>query len=199
LRVMGLISDPGMEYRSTAYQQQKPKESVEQADSTAKAQGEPFVQKLSPEEQELLIQLQGTDRRVRAHEQAHMAVAGDLARSGASYSFATGPDGRLYAVGGEVQLDTAPVPDDPKATVNKMERVQRAALAPADPSGQDRAVAASAAARAAQAQLQISEQSTRGSSDSQSSEWASFKNLINVYSEPSNGDSVRGASLDLME
>jgi hypothetical protein len=188
-----------MEYRGTAHQQQASKESVGQADSTTKAQGKPSVQKISTEEQERLTELQGTDRRVRAHEQAHLAAAGNLARSGASYSLTTGPDGRLYAVGGEVQLDTAPVPDDPKATVNKMERVERAALAPADPSSQDRAVAASAAARAAQAQLQIAEQSSQESSDTQSSEGTSFKNLINVYSEPNSGGMVRGAILDLTE
>ncbi len=50
----------------------------------------------------------------------------------------------MYAVGGEVKIDTSPE-RTPEATVSKMQQVRRAALAPADPSGTDRAVAAEAA------------------------------------------------------
>jgi hypothetical protein len=75
-------------------------------------------------------------------------------RSGASFSYQRGPDGRFYAVGGEVSIDTSPVPGDPQATASKAEQIQRAALAPAQPSGQDRAVAAQAARMAMEARLQ---------------------------------------------
>lgn len=108
----------------------------------------------SPEEQRMLQQLQARDREVRAHELAHVAAGAGLVRSGAMFSYQRGPDGRYYAVGGEVSIDTSAVPGDPLATQRKAEQVQRAALAPAQPSGQDRAVAAQAARMAAEARLQ---------------------------------------------
>lgn len=102
--------------------------------------------------------LRQRDREVRAHEQAHAAAAGGYARGGPSYDYQRGPDGRNYAVGGEVQIDTAPVPGDPAATLRKMEVVRRAAMAPAEPSSQDRAIAAEAAAAAAQARAELQRQ-----------------------------------------
>lgn len=100
-------------------------------------------------------ELQARDREVRAHERAHLAAAGPHAAGGVAYTFETGPDGRRYAVGGEVQIDTAPVAGDPAATLAKALQVQRAALAPAEPSAQDRRVAAEAAAMAAQARAEL--------------------------------------------
>lgn len=88
--------------------------------------------------------LKGRDQEVRAHEQAHKSVAGPYALGGPSLHYARGPDGRLYAVGGEVKLDTSEVPNNPKATIRKAQTIQRAALAPAEPSAQDRQVAARA-------------------------------------------------------
>jgi hypothetical protein len=89
-------------------------------------------------------ELKRQDREVRAHEQAHVMAGGSLVRGAANFSYKSGPDGILYAVGGEVSIDSAPVDGDPQATIRKMEQVQKAALAPAQPSGQDRAVAAAA-------------------------------------------------------
>jgi hypothetical protein len=101
---------------------------------------------LTPDQKAIIAQLAATDRHVRAHEQAHLAAAGPFATSGASYTLVTGPDSRQYAVGGEVGLDTSPVPGDP------------AANAPADPSSQDKAVASLAAAMEQAAQLELAEQ-----------------------------------------
>lgn len=111
----------------------------------------------APEEEAQVEKLRETDREVRRHEQAHQAAGGDLVRGGASYEFRTGPDGRQYAVGGEVQIDTSSVPGDPQATIAKMQRVRRAALAPANPSSQDRAVAAGARAQENQARKELAE------------------------------------------
>lgn len=111
---------------------------------------------LSREEQRVVRELQARDREVRAHEAAHQAAGAGLA-SGASYTYQTGPDGRQYAVGGEVQIDTG-AERDPRATIAKMQRVIAAALAPAEPSPQDRAVAAAARATMAEAQRQLLEQ-----------------------------------------
>ncbi|MFO7807867.1 putative metalloprotease CJM1_0395 family protein [Guyparkeria sp.] len=105
------------------------------------------------EEQRMLTELKARDREVRAHENAHRAAGGDLVRGG-SYDYQQGPDGKRYAVGGDVQIDTTPVPDDPRATAEKMARVIRAALAPAEPSPTDLAVAAQATAERNRAQAE---------------------------------------------
>lgn len=99
-------------------------------------------------------ELQHRDREVRAHEAAHAAVGGHL--TGApSYSYERGPDGVNYAVSGEVSVASPSVTGDPATTLQQAEQVQRAALAPANPSPQDLKVAAEAARAAAEARLQL--------------------------------------------
>jgi len=115
-------------------------------------------ERFSKEELEQIAELKRKDREVRAHEQAHLAAAGPYAKGGASFTYQKGPDGKNYAVGGEVQIDTSPVSGDPEATIRKAQQIQRAANAPASPSGQDRAVAADAAATAVKAQLELAKQ-----------------------------------------
>jgi len=105
---------------------------------------------LSEDQQRVLDKLKARDADVRTHEQAHRSVGGQYA-STASFTYQKGPDGTNYAIGGEVQIDTRAIPNDPKATAAKMEQVERAALAPADPSSQDMHVAAEAAQAVAQA------------------------------------------------
>lgn len=109
---------------------------------------------LSPEALALISRLKARDTQVRQHEQAHLAAAGGLATSGASYTYQRGPDGINYAVGGEVQIDTSPG-RTPQDTLARAEAIIAAALAPADPSGPDRAVAAAAQQMAAQARAQL--------------------------------------------
>ncbi|MBI3187025.1 MAG: catalase [Gammaproteobacteria bacterium] len=106
------------------------------------------------EEQRLVQQLAARDREVRAHEAAHIAVGRQYVVSGPSYTYQQGPDGRSYAIGGEVQLDVAEEAEA-QATLDKAETVRRAALAPVEPSAQDRQVAARASQLAAQARLSI--------------------------------------------
>lgn len=108
-------------------------------------------------EQKVIEQLSARDREVRAHEQAHAAVGGQYAGS-PTYTYQRGPDGVSYAVGGEVSIDTSPIPNDPEATLRKAEQIARAASAPAEPSGQDRSVAAQAAKMAQEARIEISRQ-----------------------------------------
>jgi hypothetical protein len=112
----------------------------------------------SPQQQALLQQqiseLASRDREVRSHEQAHAAVGGSYAGA-PTYSFKRGPDGQTYAVSGEVSIDVSPIPNDPAATLRKMELVQQAALAPAEPSAQDLRVAAQAQVLAAQARSEL--------------------------------------------
>ncbi len=108
---------------------------------------------LSVQERQLLEELRQRDAEVRAHEQAHIAAGGQHVRGGANYTYQTGPDGRQYAVGGEVSIDVSPVPGNPELTEQKAQTVRRAALAPAAPSAQDIKVAASASQMEAEARL----------------------------------------------
>ncbi len=110
---------------------------------------------LSPEAQKQLVELKTRDRQVRAHEAAHMAAGGGMVRGGASFTTQRGPDGQMYAIGGEVSIDTSPVPNNPRATIAKAQQIQAAALAPADPSGQDRKVAAAASRMASEAAMEL--------------------------------------------
>lgn len=93
---------------------------------------------------QLIEELKQIDTKVRQHEMAHIAAGGKYITSGANFTYQRGPNGKNYAVGGEVGIDTSPVPGDPEATIKKMRQVKSAALAPADPSAQDLKVAANA-------------------------------------------------------
>lgn len=107
----------------------------------------------------MVEQLKARDTEVRQHEQAHLAAAGGLAVSGASYTYQRGPNGVNYAIGGEVQIDTAPG-RTPRETIERAQRIAAAALAPAEPSGPDRAVAAQARQLELQARAELAVQQT---------------------------------------
>ena len=112
-------------------------------------------QELSAQDKKVVDQLKARDREVRAHEAAHKGAAGSLARGGATFSYQSGPDGHRYAIGGEVSIDTSEVPDNPQATIIKAQIIYRAAMAPAQPSSQDRSVATNAKQMEAQAQQEL--------------------------------------------
>lgn len=141
---------------------ERPNDDVEQDRQAALAQERRAHGGRSSEEvqaeQEQIQALAARDREVRAHEQAHAAVAGQYASS-PTYSFVRGPDGVSYAVAGEVNVDTSPIPGDPEATLRKAQQLRRAANAPAEPSAQDGRVAALAAQMEleARAELRIKE------------------------------------------
>ncbi len=118
---------------------------------------------LTPEQQRQVNNLQQIDRKVHAHEQAHLAVGTDLVRGGASYTYDTGPDKKRYAVGGEVSID-ASLGRTPEETVHKAQHIRAAALAPADPSPQDNSVAAQASRMESKALQEITakQQATLG-------------------------------------
>ena len=115
--------------------------------------GEPLD--LSAQELRQVRELQSVDKRVRAHEKAHLNAALGIAKGGASFTSRIGPDGQQYAVGGEVSIDTSAIAGDPQATIFKAQQIQRAAQAPLDPSAQDRAVAANAYALEQQALAEL--------------------------------------------
>ena len=109
---------------------------------------------LSTDEQRQVDDLKRRDAEVKAHERAHIAAGGPYVSGGASYEYERGPDNQNYAVGGEVSIDVS-AENTPEATIRKMHVVKRAALAPRDPSGQDRSVAAQAAQAEARARIEL--------------------------------------------
>jgi hypothetical protein len=121
------------------------------------------------QDQQQIRQLAARDREVRAHEAAHAAVGGQYAGA-ASFQFVRGPDGVNYAAGGEVPI-SLPRGGEPGARLVAAEQVRRAALAPANPSAQDRSIAALAAQTALGARAEISTiqaQARQGSSEESS-------------------------------
>lgn len=146
------LSQGGRE-RQAADASQAPKDAGDspKAGESRGADGKP----LTPDQEKQVRELEKRDRQVKAHEAAHQASAGGQARGGAAFEYQSGPDGKRYAVGGHVDIDVSPVSGNPQATLEKARTAQRAALAPSDPSGQDRSVAAAAAQMAAQAEKQI--------------------------------------------
>lgn len=71
----------------------------------------------------------------------------------------------MYAVGGRVRIDVSAVSGDPAATLRKMQQVRRAALAPAEPSSQDRRVASRASAEEAKARTALREEHVQEAHD----------------------------------
>ena len=98
-----------------------------------------------------LARLRERHEEVYAHERAHAGAGGRWMHGSASYQYVTGPDGKQYALGGESRIDLSPIASDPMATMHKMAQVRRAALAPLQPSAQDRVIARQAAMLEAQA------------------------------------------------
>ncbi|MFB2846690.1 putative metalloprotease CJM1_0395 family protein [Aeromonas veronii] len=124
-------------------------------------QQDPKQQEQQQRQEQQVKDLVERDKEVRTHEQAHQSAGGEYASS-PTYQFTQGPDGKRYATGGEVQIDTSVVPGDPAATIAKMQQIRSAALAPAEPSAQDLAVARSAAASEAKARKELmAEQSAK--------------------------------------
>ena len=164
----------GEQHETAQQEQEKPQETDEQNDTNANASNQSAEQAEQQEqaaEQKVDDQVEQRDREVKAHEQAHAAIGGALAGS-PSYSYQTGPDGKRYAVGGEVPIDVS-IEADPEETIRKMQIVQAAALAPAEPSSQDRKVAAQAARNITEARADIvAESSALTSSNNQKSEEA---------------------------
>jgi hypothetical protein len=120
----------------------------------SQVEGNPQSQEQAQQDFRVIQQLKKRDTEVRAHEQAHLSAAGRYAAGGASFTYQTGPDGTQYAIGGEVPIDLSNE-NTPEETIQKMETIKRAALAPADPSSADRQIAAQASAKEIQAMQEL--------------------------------------------
>ncbi|MDR2595094.1 MAG: hypothetical protein LBC87_10035 [Fibromonadaceae bacterium] len=127
------------------------------SDENWKTLGKKGEQELSEEDLRMVEELKKIDKKVHIHEQAHLSAAGGYARGGAHYDYVRGPDGNKYANSGHVNLDTSRE-KTPEATIRKANIIQKAALAPADPSPADKQIAANAAKMAVDAQQELAEE-----------------------------------------
>lgn len=149
------ISSSSQYTTSTTY-----KVSVNPKDAEAKQEEESTEPKklqneLNEDEKRVVLELQSRDAEVRAHEAAHQS--GGAATGGASYTYQKGPDGRMYAIGGEVSISYGEG-STPQETIANAQAVIASALAPADPSAQDLAVASSAMVMMIKAQQQLAQE-----------------------------------------
>jgi len=112
---------------------------------------------LNEDEKRVVQSLQSRDAEVRAHEAAHKS--GGASTGAASYTYQKGPDGRMYAIGGEVSISYKEG-STPQETIANASAVIAAALAPANPSTQDMAVASSANVMKIKAQQQLAKETT---------------------------------------
>ena len=103
---------------------------------------ESSTNELSAGEEQVVKDLQSRDAEVRAHEAAHQAAGGGMTGA-ASYTYQQGPDGKMYAIGGEVSISMKGG-SSPEETIANARQVAAAAMAPGNPSPQDYSVAASA-------------------------------------------------------
>ena len=150
-------------------------------------------QPLSDEELREIADLEARDREVRTHEQAHKAAAGSYAGA-IHYEYRTGPDAQRYVVDGHVPIDLSDVPGDAAATERKMQAVRRAALAPAQPSAQDRQVAAQATQRAAEARQEVREERAHEGQDQVQEERTTGSDATRTGTKPPEGPALETSS-----
>ncbi len=168
------------EQRPSSQQQTQYQDKVHISEAGKKAAEEKQDNELSEEDQKEVQTLKDRDREVKIHEQAHAAVGGQYAGS-PQYEYETGPDGKRYAVGGEVSIDVGEEAE-PEDTVQKMQIVRAAALAPAEPSTQDLKVAAEASQKEQRARAEVSQQqlSSGPDEDAPASDTNSQSRSLNV-------------------
>ncbi len=144
LSAFSLQTTPAQNIRRASGQNETETDSQpETAKSGTKSTPETATYEDDPKIKEMITKLQARDAKVRAHEAAHIAAGGGVVTGGASFTYQQGPDQKMYAIGGEVPIDTSKEPD-PDATMQKAQKIKAAALAPADPSSADLKIAATA-------------------------------------------------------
>ena len=114
-------------------------------------------EELTQQEKQEVAELKATDAEVKAHENAHKSAAAGLRTSAPNYEYETGPDGKKYAVAGDVNINY-PNSSDPEENLKNAQQLKAAALAPAEPSSQDRKVAMKAEREIAKARQEIQEE-----------------------------------------
>ena len=88
---------------------------------------------------------------------ATSAATSDTLSGGASFTYQKGPDGIMYAIGGEVpvRIQTGSTPQE---SLTNLQGVVATALAPADPSPQDISIASKARVMMMKAQQELAQE-----------------------------------------
>ncbi|MCR8696464.1 MULTISPECIES: putative metalloprotease CJM1_0395 family protein [Campylobacter] len=151
----------GLSYHQPLYTIEKEVSQEKQSSdsNTQNSQDQASKYELTKEQKMQITQLQKRDLEVRTHEAAHMSAGAGLT-TGATYSYQRGPDNKMYAIGGEVGIDTSPG-NTPEETLKKAGQIKRAALAPAQPSAADLQVAATATSMEIDAKIEIQKNQTQ--------------------------------------
>lgn len=178
------ISQNSLHYTSNYYQQENDSptevdESENSTEDTEPKKNKANDNELSDDEKQLVYKLQARDTEVRAHEAAHQAAGGGMT-GGANYSYQRGPDGKMYAIGGEVSI-SMPGGSDPDELIANAQQVIAAALAPANPSGQDMAVASGARALMIEAEREKAKEAYENqNNDTKKEENETPQNKLNI-------------------
>ena len=143
----------GLSYYQPLYSIESQSVNVTQSSESNEQENSNIQYELTQDQKMQVIELQRRDLEVRTHEAAHMSAGAGLT-TGASYSYQRGPDDKMYAIGGEVGIDTSPG-KTPEETLKKAAQIKRAALAPAQPSSADLQVAATATNMELDAKMEI--------------------------------------------
>ncbi|MEA2050493.1 MAG: putative metalloprotease CJM1_0395 family protein [Campylobacterota bacterium] len=85
----------------------------------------------------VLEKFKKSDAQVRTHEQTHATIG--VTTTPISYNYQEGPDGKMYAVGGSVRLDTS-IPQDTEAAIEKLDQISKASIGVENPSSADMAI-----------------------------------------------------------
>ncbi len=176
--------DPFSKSQNEAKKAEKAKE-VEDKKAQAKQKSNNPTE-LSEDEKRLVKDLQSRDSEVKSHEAAHQAAGGGMTGA-ASYTYQQGPDGKMYAIGGEVSI-SIPSSSSPQEAIKNARTVAAAAMAAGDPSPQDFAVAASARVMEMKAQQQLNKdtqekltgQETYKNASQQQEKESSNENLLDI-------------------
>jgi len=155
-----------------------PEEDSTSKNSTAKKEEKKQnSEELSTGEKSQIAKLQQRDAHVKAHEAAHMSTG--VAVSGASFEYQRGPDGKLYAVGGEVAIDVGGNATSPEGKIAHAQKVRAAALAPGDPSPADLRIAATASMMEIKARVEQAQEKAKENSEVKSNPYAPYQTINN--------------------
>ncbi|WP_096025464.1 putative metalloprotease CJM1_0395 family protein [Campylobacter lanienae] len=175
----------GLSYYQPLYSIETQSVNVTQSsESNAQEKSSNNQYELTQDQKMQVIELQRRDLEVRTHEAAHMSAGAGLT-TGASYSYQRGPDDKMYAIGGEVGIDTSPG-KTPEETLKKAAQIKRAALAPAQPSSADLQVAATATNMEIDAKMEIQKnqnQETKDKTEQNSQNSQSSQDISNYLNE----------------
>ncbi len=115
------------------------------ADNYALVMKEKHVHGLSDNEQKAVNELKSRDKEVRLHEAEHMRNPELISVGGPKFTYAIGPDGKAYAIGGNVTLTTGK-PKSPEDAMQKAMALKNSSMGVGEPSSKDIGASISAGA-----------------------------------------------------